>query len=118
VLEGLIRHARIRTAALSRLLISDTLCATDLAEYLVERGVAFSEAHEIVGRVVAHAEQAGKSLRSLQPEELRRFSPKLDRRALALLDPRVSVARKRSAGSTNPRLVAQALRRWRQRLGP
>ncbi len=117
VLEPLIRHTTVRTAHLARLLDSDALCATDLAEYLVVRGVAFAEAHQTVGRVVAYAERGGKRLRDLRLSELQRFSSRFDRTALSVLNPLQSVHHKRSAGSTNPRQVAAALKRWRARLG-
>jgi argininosuccinate lyase len=48
--------------------------------------------------------------------QLRRFSPRFDRAALAVLDPRRSVSRKRSLGGTNPTEVARALSRWRKHL--
>ncbi len=117
VLERLLRHVRIRSSRLAHLLDSDALCATDLAEYLVTRGVPFAHAHDVVGRVVAYAERAGKRLRELTVPELRRFSPRFDKAAPALTDPIRSVERKRSIGSTNPRMVARALARWRRRLG-
>jgi argininosuccinate lyase len=94
----------------------DSLCATDLAEYLVERGVPFADAHGIVGKVVAAGERRGARLSELTLSELQQFSPRFDRRALALFDPKRSVERKRSFGSTNPLQVAQALARWRKRL--
>ncbi len=116
VLERVLRHARVRTAQLPRLLASDALCATDLAEHLVERGVSFADAHALVGKVVALAEREGVRLRELPLARLRQISGKFDRTALQRLDPMQSVARKRSLGSTNPRQVQQALRRWRSRL--
>ncbi len=116
VLERLLRHVRVETSRLPRLLESDALCATDLAEYLVTRGLAFADAHAVVGKVVASAERAGKRLRDFSLAELKRFSPRFDRSALTRLDPRRSVERKRSAGSTNPRLVHRALERWQARL--
>ena len=116
VLAVLLRHARIRTERLGALLATDSSCATDLAEHLVSRGAAFADAHTVVGRVVAYAERRGVPLGRLRLEELRRFSPRFDRAALACLDPRRSVARKRSEGSTNPAQVRRALARWARRL--
>ena len=116
VLAQVLRHARVRTERLPALLASDALCATDLAEYLVERGAAFADAHGLVGRVVAYAEGRGKRLRDLSVDELRRFSGRFDRTALARLDPARSVERKRSLGSTSPAEVARALARWTKRL--
>ena len=114
VLGRLLRHAKIREDRARLLLADDTLCATDLAEHLVVRGIAFADAHTIVGRVIAHAEGRGKRLRELRVAELRSISPALDHRAFTVLDPQQSVQRKRSLGSTNPRLVAQELNRWRR----
>ena len=116
VLARVMRHVRVRAANLPRLLASDALCATDLAEYLVERGVAFAEAHEIVGKVVAYAEGRGRRLRTLRLGELQRFSSRFDSGALDVVNPARSVERKRGIGSTNPREVARALARWTKRL--
>ena len=116
VLARLFRHVRVRTQRLEGLLASDTLCATDLAEYLVGRGLAFRDAHELVGRLVAVAERSGRQLGELSLSEVRRISPHFDARALSVLDPRTSVSRKRSLGSTNPAQVARALARWKARL--
>ena len=116
VLAVVLRHVRIRTARLGALLAADAMCATDLAEHLVTQGVAFADAHRIVGRIVAYAERRGTRLGQLRLAELRRFSPRFGAAALACLDPRRSVARKRSLGSTNPVQVRQALRRWSRAL--
>ena len=116
VLARLIRHVRIRSERLPALLESEALCATDLAEYLVGRGVPFREAHEAVGRLVADAERRGRRLRDLSVREWQRYAPQLDARARTLLDPRRSVERKRSLGGTSPPQVNRAIRRWQKRL--
>ncbi|MBI3997190.1 MAG: argininosuccinate lyase [Candidatus Omnitrophica bacterium] len=116
VLARLVQRSTIRTSQLTALLHDDALCATDLAEYLVERGVPFAQAHTIVGQVVVAAERQGIPLKQLGLAQLKRFSTAFDRRALAVLDPRASVARKRSVGSTNPTMVAQALVNWQKKL--
>ncbi|MBI4003750.1 MAG: argininosuccinate lyase [Candidatus Omnitrophica bacterium] len=115
VLAPCLRHLKVRTAGLSRLL-DESLCAADLAEYLVQQGVAFRQAHEIVGKALALAERLGVTLRRLSASELTRLSPHLTRTALAVLNPRRSVERKRSEGSTNPSQVARALSRWQRYL--
>ena len=109
-------HVRVRTDQLNRLLETDSLCATDLADHLVQRGVAFSDAHRIVGTLVALSERQGKRLQELQMNELQQVSTLFDAHAREILDPNRSVWRKRSVGSPNPRLVAQAIARWRRRL--
>ena len=116
VLEPFVRHVTVRTGAAGRLLDAQMLCATDLAEHLVRQGVAFRQAHEIVGKAIALALRRGVPLRRLRAAELARLSPHLTRAALGALDVRRSVERKRSEGSTNPRQVKQAIARWRVRL--
>ena len=86
--------ARMREAARGSLL------ATELADYLVEKGVPFREAHGVVGAVVLHCLQAGKEIDTLSVAELRRFSQRFDRAALARLTPEAAIARRRASGGT------------------
>ncbi len=107
---------RWNRAALTRQLEDDSLYATDLAEYLVQKGLPFAQAHRVVGRLLTHADRAGKRLSKLSLETFQRFSPAFGRDALKLFDPAASVARKRSVGGTNPAQVAQQIRRWKSLL--
>ena len=79
--------------------------ATDLAEALVRRGVAFREAYGAVGRLVADAAAAGVPLSAMGEARARAVHPALDVAALAALDPAAAVAAKESAGGTGPRAV-------------
>ena len=65
--------------------------ATDLAEYLVERGMPFREAHEIIGSLVRDTIAAGKSLEDLSLEDFQRHSPQFDADVLEMLDPENSI---------------------------
>ncbi len=93
-----------------------TLLATDLADYLVRKGVPFREAHAAVGSVVAECSRRNVSLSELPLAEYRKRSGAFGADLYRLLDPEVSVRMKRSAGSTSPRAVASAIRRWRKKL--
>ncbi len=117
VLERFVRHLHVRRDRIEQLLETDTLCATDLAEYLVQQGVAFREAHDIVGNLVATAERRGRRLQEFRLSELKRFSPLFDDEAKARLNPRRSVELKLSEGGTSPQQVKQAILRWRKQLG-
>jgi len=117
-LERLLARSRVRAERARALVSDEMLCATDLAEYLVERGVPFREAHTLIGKLVVQALASGRRLSSLSGQELRRVSPHLTPAVMRrLLDPARSVMRKRTAGGTGPRQVAQAIARWRRRLG-
>jgi len=89
--------------------------ATDLADYLVRKGLPFRQAHEAVGHLVREAEQADKPLEKLSLAEYRRASPLFDEDVLRL-DLRASLASRDIPGGTAPRRVAAALRRARTRL--
>jgi argininosuccinate lyase len=88
----------------------DHLLATDLADLLVEQGVPFREAHDLVGRAVALARERRCALRALADADLQRISPRLTRALLARLTPEASIARRRVVGGTAPGEVARRLR--------
>ncbi len=91
--------------------------ATDLADYLVRRGVAFRDAHEVVGRAVRHGIETGRDLSELTLEELRRFSPVIEADVFGVLTLEGSVAARNHLGGTAPAQVRAAVERARRRLG-
>jgi argininosuccinate lyase len=90
--------------------------ATDLADYLVRRGLAFRDAHEAVAHAVRTAADAGKDLSDLSLDELRRFSPLIDDDIYQVLTPEGSVAARDHVGGTAPAQVRAAVARARSRL--
>lgn len=93
------------------------LDATVFAEYLVEKGLPFREAHEKVGQLVRKAEEQGVGLSDLSLETLREVAPLVDADVYARLTPEKTPHYYRSVGSAGTREVAKALRRWKKRLG-
>jgi len=87
--------------------------ATDLADYLVKRGLAFRDAHEAVARAVRFAEESGRSLEQLPLEDLRRFSAKVDRDVYRVLTLEGSVESRSHIGGTAPSRVRAAIKRAR-----
>jgi len=93
--------------------------ATDLADYLVRRGVPFRDAHETVARAVREAERRGTDLARLPLATLKRFSPKIGADVKRVLTPEGSVAARDHVGGTAPSQVRKAAARARKRLaGP
>jgi argininosuccinate lyase len=90
--------------------------ATDLADYLVRKGVAFRDAHEIVARAVRAAEDAGVELSALPLAKLRSFSQKINPDVKKILTPEGSVAARDHLGGTAPAQVRAAVARARKRL--
>jgi argininosuccinate lyase len=90
--------------------------ATDLADYLVRKGLPFRDAHEAVARAVRAAEEAGKDLPDLTLAELQRFSPLVESDVHGVLTAEGSVASRKHVGGTAPEAVRAAVKRARARL--
>ena len=90
--------------------------ATDLADYLVRKGLPFRDAHEVVARAVRSAEASGRALDELRLDELRTFSPLIEADVATVLTPEGSVAARRHVGGTAPEAVRAAIARARGRL--
>ena len=90
--------------------------ATDLADYLVRKGLPFRDAHEAVARAVRAAEGRGLDLAGLTTAELRAFSPLVGDDVKSVLSPEGSVASRRHVGGTAPDTVRAAIQSARKRL--
>ncbi len=89
--------------------------ATDLADYLVRKGIAFRDAHEIVGQAVALGVREGRDLAELSIEELRGFSERIEPDVYTVLTLDGSVAARDHLGGTAPAQVRAAIARARAR---
>ena len=92
------------------------MLATDLADYLVGRGVPFREAHHLVGRAVRRAAELGVSVSQLAPAELESIHPALGSNALQSLSFRASVERRSIEGGTATSSVRAQIEQARRRL--
>jgi len=90
--------------------------ATDLADYLVRKGLPFRDAHEAVARAVREADRLGKDLASLPLATLKSFSPLVGDDVHAVLTPEGSVASRKHIGGTAPEAVKAAIARARKAL--
>jgi argininosuccinate lyase len=105
------RRERMRTAA-----AQGFSTATDLADYLVRKGIPFRDAHEIVGKAVALGVREGRDLAELTIDELRGFSERIEPDVYAVLTLEGSVAARDHLGGTAPAQVRAAIGRARLRL--
>jgi argininosuccinate lyase len=97
-------------------LASDSLLATELADYLVRKGMPFRKAHSIVGGLVRVCAGKMSSLAELPLSGYQKYSTLFKNDVYKMLDPRASLSRKRSAGSTSPKEVQKAIRGWMKKL--
>jgi len=90
--------------------------ATDLADYLVRKGLAFRDAHEIVGLAVRLGVQSQRDLAELSLTELQHFSARIDSDVFDVLTLEGSVAGRRHIGGTAPDTVKTAIKQAREQL--
>ncbi len=90
--------------------------ATDLADYLVRKGIPFRDAHEVVGKAVAHAENQAKDLAELSLDELQKFSPAIKEDVYDVLMLEGALAARDHLGGTAPLQVRAAIARARSRI--
>jgi len=110
-LAELMRVVAFNTAAMRAAASDPALMATDVAEYLVRRGVPFRQAHAIVGRAVADTMPEGRTLRDLSLAEWRKRSDRVDADVVALFDVQQALARRDMPGGPGPRSVTRQLAR-------
>jgi len=116
VFAGLVRGLEPVPEAMRAAVLEGHATATDLADYLVRKGVPFRDAHEVVARAVREAERAGVGLASLPLSSLKKFSPKIGSDVSRVLTPEGSVAARKHLGGTAPTEVRRAVARARKRL--
>jgi argininosuccinate lyase len=116
VFAGLVAGLAPVPRAMRAALTEGHATATDLADYLARKGLAFRDAHEVVARAVREAERRGMDLARLPLATLKRFSPQIGADVRRVLSPEGSVASRRHAGGTAPAQVRKAAARARKRL--
>jgi argininosuccinate lyase len=109
VMTTVLRNVTINEARMLEATNAGYLNATDLADYLVRKGLEFRKAHEVVGRVVMHSMESRKRLDELPIEELRRFSPLFDSDCYRAIELGASLESKEVVGGTAPEGVARRL---------
>jgi argininosuccinate lyase len=92
------------------------LLATDLADWLVRKGVPFRKAHHLVGEAVALAEKKGVPITSIPLAEWKKISPVFDASALKVFSLEKGLSARPTHGSPNPKLVKAQLARWEKAL--
>ena len=111
VLPPLLAALTFRVDRMRRAAGEDFSTATDLADYLVRKGLPFRQAHEVVGRVVRHAIDRGRTLTDLRPDELAAFSPLVGPDVIEALTVDASLRARAVTGGTAPAAVERALAR-------
>ena len=116
-LAGAVETATFHAERMEEALGGGEALATDAAEYLVDRGVPFREAHEAVGAAAKLAGALGKPLARLTAAEWKGVHRAFEKDVLRCFDARRSLKRRELPGAPGPRAVRAELRRWEKALG-
>jgi len=121
LMAALLRNTKINRATCVAAASDPALLATDLADYLVKKGMPFRQAHHVVGAVVALAEKSGKPLNQLTLAELQTVDPVtgtkiFGRDALGVFNLKTAMAKRNLTGAPGTKEVAKQLARWREQL--
>ena len=116
VFAGMIKTIKVRPDKMSQAARQGYLLATDLADYLVNKGQPFRTAHDTVARLVTYAIEKGKSLAELAPDEYRAFSPLFDDDVYSITV-ESSIASRDIVGGTALKQVEQALANAKNLIG-
>ena len=116
LMTAMLRNTKINSPACAAAAGDPALLATDLADYLVKKGMPFRQAHHAVGAVVALAEKLGKPLNRLTFAELQSVDKNFGRDALGVFDLKSAMAKRNLIGAPGTKEVAKQLARWREQL--
>jgi len=116
ICSSMLKTVKFDAKRFEKELASDFLLATELADYLVRKGLPFRKAHSIVGDLVRMCAEKKTSLVELPLSEYQKHSKFFENDVYTMLDPRATLSRKRSAGSTSPKEVQKKIRRWKKKL--
>ena len=114
LMAGMLDETTFRTDRMRAACARGFLNATELADYLVGKGLPFREAHHVTGHAVALAEKEGKGLEDLTLEQLRTLDERIDEDVYAVLDYDAAVRRRETPAGTGPKSVARQLDQLRQ----
>lgn len=117
ILAAMLGNVTVNKGACAAAAGDPALLATDLADYLVRKGIPFRHAHHTVGAVVALAGQTGKPLSQLTLVELQSVSLSFGQDVLEVFDLQQAMARRNLIGAPGTNEVKQQLARWRAFLG-
>jgi argininosuccinate lyase len=113
---GMLENIKVNTEVCRAAANDPALLATDLADYLVRKGIPFRQAHHTVGSVVALAERLGKKLNQLTVPELQSLDKNLSTDALAIFDLTRALNSRRIPGTPGTAAVKKQLGRWKKLL--
>ena len=116
VMQGAIAGAQMNAKRCAEAVADPLLLATDLADYLVLKGVPFRQAHHQVGALVALSEKLSVPLNKVPFDQAKTVAPKLEKDWTDVFDLKRALQKRENTGMPGPRQTQTALRKWKKRL--
>ena len=110
IMARMMEEIKFNARAMNRALKEGFLNATELADYLVGKGIPFRQAHHITGNIVAYAEKKGVGLEDLTIQEFKQFSEEIEDDVYMALDFKQAVSRRETPGGTGPQSVERQIK--------
>lgn len=117
VMTRLLKELSFNKKVMKKAIDKGYLVATDMADYLVGRGLTFRKAHQIVGEMVLYGMDRKKELNQLTINEMNRFSKEIGNDVYAWLDPAQCVERRNLPGGTAPEQVKKSIKTAKREIG-
>jgi argininosuccinate lyase len=117
LLAPMIETMQVNQDKMRKAVKEDYSNATDIADYLVTKGLPFRDAHEVIGRIVLYSIQQKKYLLELTIEEYKQFSSLFEEDIYPILEPEHVVAARNSLGGTAPQQVLEQIKLAEGKLG-
>jgi argininosuccinate lyase len=114
LMSAMLQNTTVNQSACAAAASDAALLATDLADYLVRKGMPFRQAHHVVGAVVAAAEQAGKQLNEMDVAALQKIDRHFSDDVATMFDLKSAMSRRQMTGSPGTKQVASQLARWQK----
>ena len=90
--------------------------ATEMADYLANKGLPFRQAHQVVGKLVHYGMEHHLPLQEMRLEQLQKFEPKIEADVYSILSPKKAVKRRISLGATGFTRVSEQIKRAQEKL--
>jgi argininosuccinate lyase len=116
VFAEMVAAMRVNEATTAAATADPFLLATDIADYLVLRGVPFRSAHEIVGKLTAHSLESAVPFQEIELDTYQKFSEAFDQSVYQVFDVRTALKARKSTGAPSPANVRRQINRWQKQL--
>ncbi|NNE91862.1 MAG: argininosuccinate lyase [Verrucomicrobiales bacterium] len=116
VFAEMMAEAKVKAENTAEATADPFLLATDLADYLVLKGVPFRQAHEVIGQLTAYSLSEGIPFQELTDEEWEQFSPAFEKDVRKVLDVGTALKGRKAVGAPSPANVKRQVAKWEKRL--